>query len=305
MNRYNAIAVTIAVFCIIYVCCLSAYAVDSIQSDIKDTRPRFAFGVELRVFYEVDIKDAKAALEVWLNHLGNAVGFGTTAHIYNDMSLLENDLRNGVLDVVTTSALAYLELQKRFGLEPILCNVKAGKLTHKKLIAVRNDLPYSEIKDLKNVRLAIKNDDDIGFLYLNTLLLENKLREVDTFFSVTNKKRKGSQAVLAVFFGQADVCVCDDYLFANMVELNPQIGKRLKIISSSSELAHSVCFTISDYDEARKKSIKNAAISGMKLPAGEQILLLFQSDSIIPMNESDLTTIKSLLNKYKMLTNKK
>jgi ABC-type phosphate/phosphonate transport system substrate-binding protein len=182
-----------------------------------------------------------------------------------------------------------------------LGQVRGGKVSLKYLLLTSANSGYTQLRDLKDKKLFLPKEDDIAALYLSTLLLKNRLGEAKNFFSSVEEKTKPSQVVLSVFFGQADACVTTDVTLKTMIELNPQLGKILKVMSSSQELVTSVAvFRRSVSADIQKKTVD----IGVKLqdnPRGRQVLLLFKIDGLVPLKESDLTGIKDLVSEYDRL----
>jgi len=195
----------------------------------------------------------------------------------------------------------YLRIKNRVDVSLSLGQVRGGKVSVKYLLLTRANTGYTQLKDLKDKKMLISNGDDIAAMYMSTLLLKNRLGEAKNFFSSVEEKTKASQVVLSVFFGQADACVTTDVTLKTMIELNPQLEKILKVMSSSQELVTSVAvFRTSVSADIQKKTID----IGVKLQdnlRGRQILLLFKIDGLVPLKESDLIGIKDLVSEYDRL----
>jgi ABC-type phosphate/phosphonate transport system substrate-binding protein len=141
-------------------------------------------------------------------------------------------------------------------------------------------------------------DDDIGALYLNTILLKQKLGEAKDFFGQIEGKSRASQIVLPVFFGQADACVINDVSFKTMVEMNPQLGKDLKILSSSPDLLVGMGVFRKGMPSDLKERIITVAKGLKTQPRGKQVLLLFKMEDLDVIRESDLTATRELVAEY-------
>ena len=154
---------------------------------------------------------------------------------------------------------------------------------------ITNSSQKTGLAILKNKKIATLKANSIGMLFLNTELLKAKQAEADRFFSMIQEKSKESQAILAVFFGQADACIVSENGFHTMIELNPQIAQKLHAIMSSPELVEVVGFFRNDYPPADKAQ----AIRGMQgaikqHERGKQIMLLFNVDRMDLLKEGQL-----------------
>ncbi len=289
-------------FLCLYIFCSSINAQEHNSSDEEEYR--VAYGYQLRSMPNVLIKDAKAALKVWANELGNEEGLKSEVRIYKDLDSLIKDFQNGKLDLISVDPLDYLlsmhELEAELAFNP----VRYGKKTFKYLLLVRTDSPFADIRDLRGKELVVMKDAHAGSLFLNTLLLQHKQEEADRFFYAIEEKNKVIQVILSVFFGQADVCIVPEGAFKTMAELNPQIGKQLRIIDSSDEIVWGISLFHKDIDEEIKEKIQKITFSLKERVRGRQILMLFKFEDIVQLEESSLDTLKSLLNEYENLKQK-
>jgi len=271
----------------------------------KPNNPRLFIGYSSKTFLDVDMKDAVAALDVWVNELSAKEGFIAQNKIYEDLSLLVKDFQQGNLDFGIVKSLDYLKIRKGLHSELAMTYMKGGKKTIRYYILVRYDSGITGIHGLRNKRLSMRRGDDMGLLFMNTLLLKNRQPEADKSFSYIDNKIRSSQVILSVFFGQSDVCITTDVAYRTMIELNPQVKENLKIISSSDELVEGVNFFRKDYDEHNKKIVLDRSQTLKDTARGKQILLLFKIDKVALVGEKDLDTVKSLVSEYEMLRKKK
>ena len=139
---------------------------------------------------------------------------------------------------------------------------------------------------------------------MNTLLLQNNFNEMSGHFSVVLKKRIFSQVILAVFFGQADACIATDYVFETLAELNPQMRNQLKIIAISPPIIHAVTIVRKNIDESLRNNMMNIISNLDQSAEGRQVLMLFKIEQMVPLYESDISTMETILYQYKALKNK-
>lgn len=301
MKSYRKFFASFVWLGLIVVFCMPANSEEHKSSTINDIRSFFTLGADIAVFGDVDIKDARAAVDVWVREIGEEAGLKTETHVYKDIGLLAKDIQNGKLDVGSTTPLKHLGIRQNIDVEVMFGALKRGKKTQKYLLLVHSDSAFNNVKDLDAKKLAVMRRDEVGLLYLNTLLLQDKQRETGKFFSTIIKKRKWSQAILAVFFKQADVCIATDTVFNTMVELNPQVGKQLRAIAVSPEIVTNITFIRKGCDQKKKKIFQDKVLTLEETSRGRQILMLFQTDRLALLEESELNTLKALVDKYNKL----
>lgn len=250
---------------------------------------------------DVDVKDSTAALRIYTTELAKSVGSTVDSYLYDDIETVVADIRRGKADLISLSSIEYLRIKGRTELELALCHVKGGKKSFQYLILTHRNKGYTHLGDLRNKKLLMPKEDETARLYLQTLLLRQKFGAVQTFLAAAEEKTKASQVVLPVFFGQADACIITDVAFKTMVEMNPQLGRDLKVLASSPELIPSVTVfrkalagDIKEKSLAVGKSLRNSA-------RGRQVLMLFKIEDLVPVNDADLKSIKDLVDEYNRL----
>jgi len=261
----------------------------------------FVFAYNNKILADVDPKDAMAAMKIYVEELEKQTAYHGVPYVYDNIEETTGKVQEGAIDFLALSSLDYLRIKNRVDIELAFGPVKGGKSTLKYLLLTNANRGYTKLRDLKDKKLLIPKGDDIAALYLNTVLLKNRLGEVINFFSSVEEKTKPSQVVLAVFFGQADACVTTDTALKIMMELNPQIGRSLNIMTSSPELVTAATvFRRSVNADIKKKTI-DIALKLNENSRGRQILLLFKIDGLVPLHESDLASIRELVSEYDRL----
>lgn len=302
MKRCNAIKLLM---------CLSQimifFSTCSAKETSKDTTemPRVSIAFHRNMLVETDIKDIRSAIEVWVKTVGKNAGLNLGSKLYEDLKPLIEDYRKGKIDVLNIAPHVYLRIENEIDAEPAYSVLIGGKKTRKYLLLVRSDSPVNEIKDLKGKSLAVMKTSEIGQIYLEVLFLREKLGRPEDFFSVITQKTKYSQAVLSVFFGQSDACIATETVLKTMIELNPQIGNKLKIIAASSEITQIVGFFRPGLSENIKKIILREVTHLQDSAVGRQVLTLFGIDGALQASESDLDTLRKLLKEYDKVVKKR
>lgn len=250
---------------------------------------------------DVDAKDAIAALRIYTSELAKSVGYAADSYLYDNLDRVIADIQMGKADLIALSAMEYLRIKGRAELELALGHVKGGKKSVKYLLITHQKNGYTHLESLREKRLLMSKGDSTAQMYLQTLLLRQKFGDLNTFFSAVDEKSKTSQVTLPVFFGQADACIITDVAFKTMVEMNPQLGRDLKVMASSPELTtHVTAFRKSLAEDIKEKTLdvgkmlKNSA-------RGRQVLMLFKIEDLVPINEPDLESLRNLVGEYNQL----
>ena len=302
MKTCGKLFLSLFYFCILASFCHTARAGEHRSTVHDKERPDLVIGYDVRVLLDADIKDIKAATEIWIGQVAEKNGLTGEIVLYSDFDTILKQLKDGRVDMATTTTMDYLHISEELETELAYSGIYSNqKLTKRYLLIVRSDTGFVAVNDLARKKLVFPKTDDVALLFLNTLLLRNKLPEAPGFFSSIIDKRKFSQAVLSVFFRQADACIADDEAFSIMAELNPQIGRQLKIIAASPEIVGAVSFFRKAYCAKTKAIVRNATVDLVDTAEGRQLLTMFKLADIYPLKNSDLDSFRSLLNEYRQL----
>ena len=147
---------------------------------------------------------------------------------------------------------------------------------------------------LKKPIIAIQQREKLAEIYAETLFLEHGHKNEIEFL----KTHKRSAALLKLFFKQADAAVVTKKTFEFAKELNPQIGKILKIAKNSKLPAGSFGFFRKGYNQDFQEEILKVALEVTNSKRGEQLLTLFQTDAILATKVEELKPIQELYKKY-------
>ncbi len=220
---------------------------------------------------------------------------------------LANAVKNNQVNAFFGSPLEFLNSEPYFLSSPIGSGVFDGQLKSKILLVVRKDSGIDSLFQLKNKTLARQKWilEDIAGLYLETLLLENKLATSEHFFMETQNTETSNRALIDLFFKKADVALVSESLFNIAAELNPQLRAQTKILVSSEPYLIFISALTKNTPAEEVDGIKESLLTIHKTARGRQIMKLmkFQSFQEIPL--SDLDNVRALMAKYQSLKAKK
>jgi ABC-type phosphate/phosphonate transport system substrate-binding protein len=252
-------------------------------------------------FIDVDLKDALSAFRIYVEEIAKQVNQTASIAAYDTIEDVMKQVENGQVDMVSMYPIEYLRLKNKQSVEPAFGMVRGQKPTTKYLLLVHASKSYQKINDLKGKRIVLAKGDQTAAFFLNTLLLKQHLGEARDFFSQVEEKGKASQSVLAVFFGQADSCLVAESSFQTMVEMNPQLGKDLKAIVISPDLLDNMALFRKGMNEEIKVKALEVAGRLKTYPRGKQILMLFKVDDLAKIKDSDLQSLRDLINEHDKL----
>lgn len=269
----------------------------------SDGATRFHLGIAQKMLQGRDIKDVKTATNIWLTWAGEDFNVKATTTVYLDLEKMADDFIKGKLDLVAVSGLDYLKIIQTTGKVPRLgpAGVIDGKVAINYLLVGRQEEVVNSIANLKGKILALPTFNDVERLFVDTLFLRSLKKEAKFFFSVIVEKNNAARAVLDVFFNKVDVCVVPENVYQTMIELNPQIGRKTRVLAMSPELVSGVTFYPEQVDPRLKKIIDSLIPKIKQTERGRQMLTMYSIDDLAHVQQKDLDALRSLLAEYEAL----
>jgi phosphonate transport system substrate-binding protein len=259
-------------------------------------------GYSVKSVSDVDPRDAEAALKVWSSDLAGQFGFKLTISLYDNVDKLVADFMSKKLDFMVITSVDYLRMAKILKAKPDVAQYRSGKPTLKYLVLAATDIQKASLEPLRNKKVSILKANPMAQMFLDTFLMQSKLPSSERFFAAVDEKSKESQAILDVFFGKSAACVVTDTAFQTMTELNPQVGRKLQILSESPDLIGIVGFFRPDYPpDHKKKAIQGMSSDYKKHERSKQITLLFNVEKMDIITDSQLDSVRKLVSDYDRL----
>lgn len=224
-----------------------------------------------------------------------------TTVIYPDSKALVTAFDRGEIDGFWGTPLEYLYRKDQ------MCKIIAGvqfkysSLKQSVLLIGRADNAAVQLKDLKNKRLTLAPYLDVEELYLNTVLLRNKLPEAPVFFKERKDAKNANVALMDVFFNNSDLTVVRENDFNTAVELNPQLAKKLVILDKSSPylaMLGVISKSISEKDYEGFISSFNKIADTEK---GRKLMDVVNVSRVVPVTPDETSDLQALRMEYESL----
>ena len=259
-------------------------------------------GVTRQMFRNANVNDATAAYRIFLESLAKDHGFNVQveSEFFADSSHYEAALNraDAPLHLVVIGIWDFLNMQVPANIEPKFVVTEGDTPGRRYALVVQRDGPIQTLADLRGAPLLQLEmvDNRLGRVWIETILAESGLPAADDFFSNVKEASKPTNTILPVFFGTAPVCFVDEPSFDLMSELNPQVGKTLRVLARSEPLGDVVvCLNTQAWPTPSNREVTIKAIADIESnPTGQQILTLFKIARFIPFTDDHLATTRDL-----------
>ncbi|MHB1308459.1 MAG: phosphate/phosphite/phosphonate ABC transporter substrate-binding protein [Limisphaerales bacterium] len=249
------------------------------------------------LFANVNRNDALAAIRSWADALGRRRGFRLAVETgsYGGVEEAAQRIREQTVDMITCTALDYLQLAATEQIEPIF--IPGWKqISDDYVVLTRRDRNLATLADLRGKSVVFyQTGAGLGRRWVDAALGERGLGSADDFFGANQVATKPSLVILPVFFGQTEVAVAKRHGWETMQEMNPQLATRLQVLTNSPSLPDAV---ICLHKNFRENPFRDHLIRGtaelQNDPQGQQILLLFKVDRMVPFQPEYLDGVRGL-----------
>jgi phosphonate transport system substrate-binding protein len=258
------------------------------------------------MFTEVKVDDARAAMKAWMLAVARERGIPIDPEpkVCDSVEEMERTLQNGLVEGFAATAVEFWHLSKTVALDRMIVAINANRMEEEYVVLVHRDSGIEEVAQLRGRRLLVLQNPrmSLATVWLDTVLMQKGFEATTRFCGTVTSLNKLSRVVLPVFFRQSDACLVTRRGFETMSELNPQVGKLLRILAVSPELVPSgFAFrsaATSPFRDAMLREMEKLSES----PAGQQILTLIQADRVEERPFSCITGAFGLLSTHQRLT---
>ena len=246
-------------------------------------------------------QDTEITFNAAVAELLKSHGANLTMKVFDSTQDLYKSFDNNELDGIFGTPLEFIQRESKLNNSFVAVHYKNVPLAQPFLVLVRADDNIKSIKELRGKKCSIKPTQDMELLFLNTLLLENQQSEYTTFFSDRLIPKNTNTGMIDVFFGKSDLTIVRESEYKTAVELNPQLGKKLAILTKSEPFLVLIGGAKDNMPEASHKAAVDSLIQLSSTEKGMQLMKIIHADSFESATKSDLNNVRDLLKRYQSL----
>lgn len=276
----------------------------TVPTAVQAADDSFRIGFTTSMFTEVNENDARAAMIVWGRTVARERGIPVEPEVlvYRTAQDMLPDLLAGRVDVASVTTVEYEEL-RTVGFAPIFLVYQDGEVAAEYVLVTHRDAPLETLADLKGRQVHVHQQiwTHLAPYWLDALLIQEGLAPLAQLAGRVTTLPNLTQALLPIFFGQADACLITRRAFATMTELNPQLGAQLRILAASEPMVPAVFAFRRDYAPPFLEQLLAGIRELHETPAGRQVLLVFNSERIGHYPETALDSALELIALHRRL----
>lgn len=253
-------------------------------------------GFYLPAIRDANLADMKVSLGVWVTEISKPFGLTVTTSTYADIAAMRQALDRAEMNLFSGPG---MELAEVFTPEEI----RTGYARRNKgveegvVLLVSNGSGIKRFADLQNKRLSRLSNDRLSDIFLEVQCIKAAGMACRDFLQMKEEKRD-IQSVYNVFFGRADAALVSLATLRTANELNPQVGQRLHVLLDWKAKALMFGIMTRHTQDSYRNLILHSVTEAMKTPRGRQILELFKTDYLEPVDAEALQPYWALLREY-------
>jgi len=257
------------------------------------------------MFIGINTTDARNSIKALTASIAHEVDIPaeTDPLIFQNVDEAENVLNHHVIGAASMTTSEFWLLRRKVKFDRFLVTTRNGNPTNAYLVLTRDGSPVKTLADLRGKRLLVYDNPSmcLAVVFLDVELANQSLPPTSMILGSISGFTKPAKVVLPVFFGQADACLITRYAYETMVELNPQVGRQLRIIASSPDYVTALFGFSADLSTAFKDNSIRAFVGLRSSIFGKQTLAIFQSDEISELTASTIEPSLTLLDEHARL----
>ncbi len=278
----------------------SAHTAEQVNTNKSELPTRLALG-----FYYPSISstssqtDIRISLTYWLQELNSSTKLDKVYSVlYKDINKMSQDFSNKKLDmIIAPPLLLSLYFDRSIMSDGFIGIQEIGKIDH--LVIISNHPQNKPFPGYQGTRLVLPTHDALAKVFLNTEIIKHYNKPYQAIFSQISYANKYQRMILDVFFNKADIAVVYENMFNIMLEMNPQLSKRIKIISRFPVRSRNYSYFYKNYKYIQ--TLQERIIEASKGIRGQQILEVFHASQIDKCLVSDLDQFDRLIETNKNL----
>lgn len=257
--------------------------------------------VSENVLCGVSINDARAAMEIWSEELLKKIDVKMAFAPGQDWVMPSDQLlaaiRGGKAEIFCLTVEEYRQVTAYVDTTRIMVDDHGGD---ELLLVVRDESGIVNLAGLRGRSLIVLENPSTSIAepWLSVSLWREGLESPKQFFGRITRSTKLSQAILPVFFKQADACLVTRRGLDTMIELNPQLSRQLKVLLTSPRMVTAFFACRKDYPARFKTPILDGLLDLRSSTTAKQVLVLFQSPGFTSRGADCLHPANALLDAY-------
>lgn len=279
----------------------------TLYANKEEHRFNATFGIATQSSILSKFKDAKVVLKSWIETLSEKYNGDVEVKFYDKTSSLYEDFKNRKIDTAAVDLIFYFKNKNEID--------KIGEKNWTLLVGEKRYKRYyllgskkkklKGFNDLKNRTISLKNVDSNAKLWLDKESLENNKKISDKLLKKIIFAEKDRTVLLNLFFGKTDYAIVEEEAWKVMLQFNPSIKKKVKVLSKSPNIfLEFIGFFSKEADPRTSKVFFDAGKNLNTIKGSKTITEMLKFDSIYEVSDDYLEETNIYFQEYFNLSRK-
>lgn len=252
-------------------------------------------------FGSVNEGDATASMNIRMKQIGKIRGFDIDQkiEITRFLGQLRKILIEHTADLPYLDTPEYLPLAEAKLIGEVFARTSRGQLGAFRYMPPTKDASgVTQLAGLRGKRIAVASraKSNMGLVWLETPLAENKLGRVAGIFGAVDIGNRASSYVLTLFFNKVDAWIVDSGNWETNKELNPQLSRLRVVATSEARLEGLIAMPVQPHPYQRE--LIESILDLHKSAAGEQFGIVFRTGPLVRAAREQFESVRALRARY-------
>jgi ABC-type phosphate/phosphonate transport system substrate-binding protein len=285
-----AIVTTLALFA----CPLLSHASEEvIKGGPYDRKIAYIGGLSRRLF-SGDRSDITIATEMFFREVTKVINHEPQLVVLDNIPEILDAMRRDKLDTIFANPIDYLALDHQVN-PNYRYTITFGPSPEQQIyLLTQSGAQIESLAQLRGKRLTFPDGYILGMTYLEVELAKAGLPGPKSFFSSIDYTDSSNAAVLNVFFDKADLAVTSDIAYSLASELNPQLAKKIDVLSVSKPFLPFIVGVNKRVPMFFLQPVDEILANLKSQPKLQRILSLFHASDVVKITSDQLETLRQL-----------
>ena len=261
--------------------------------DVPREHPRIKIGL----IPEEDIRKMAARYEPLAEYLGKKLDKKIALVYLDNYGEVCDKFIYKQLDAAFFGSFSYALTHAKAHVEPLARPDYQGASTYRGLIVVRDDSNIRNVADMKGKRLALVHQATYaGYLYPLFYFKGHGINDLEGYFSKVIFSESHDKAIFSLLRNEADVACPKDLIYQKLIKENPELEKKLVVLSASDPAPSNALCVSKDLDPMLKNKIKDALLNLAKEAQGKPVLESLGADRFVETKDQDYRCLYDTIN---------
>lgn len=214
--------------------------------------------IRIGIIPDQNIRTSTHQYEPLVDYLNRKMNLKVTLVYLNSYSEACDKFIYKQLDAAFIGSFNYVLTHMKVGVEPVARPESSGGVSvYRGLVLVQTGSGIQKVSDMKGKRLALVHPTTFsGSLYPLYYFKQNGVTDMETFFSDVFFTESHDKAILTLLNNGADVAIAKDQVYRRMIKENPDLVKKLTVLSMSEPVPTNTLCVRKELDPAFKEKLR-------------------------------------------------